>query len=52
MPTSWVGAGAAVGGGADAPQALSTRLSMIKRTLVTKIRELVYVFMVLLKVAW
>src|SRR5512139_1377454 len=47
MPTSCVGSTGA-GGGAD-PQALSTRLSMTKRTLITKIRELVYVFMILLE---
>jgi hypothetical protein len=46
-PTSWVGAG-----GADEPQALSTTLSIAKRTQVTKIRELMYVFMVTLEAVW
>jgi hypothetical protein len=49
MPISCVGSTGA--GGADEPQALTTRLNMSKRTLVTKIRDLVYVFMVLLEVA-
>src|SRR5512141_937306 len=50
MPTSCVGSTGA--GGADEPQALSTRLSTTKRTLVTKIRDLVFVFMGLLEAAW
>src|SRR5574338_192594 len=52
MATSCVGSTGAGVAGAEEPQALSIRLSMTKRALVTKIRELVCSFMILVKAGW